>query len=553
MGDIPSNTASITFFLSTDNLKSPDNDKYLAGQSFTIGSNQTFSGSYTIQNFKDIGNYYIYGCLTPSIATPDYSKYCSSMVSLSVLPEKKANLIIESTAPTKKIFSPQEFISFNVNIKNIGTADSSSTFFYIKQVNINDNPTVVQKNIGSIPAGQSSIFTIELNDKLVENDYSFYGQIATFTAESSSQDNISSSLKVLVQDNTPIVFENWDPVIQGVQIVSTPSQQYNVSQLPLELAAVKEDISYEWGVYGIDNIDNSNFKIVPNGNFAEIDWSTQNRYGLFVNIKYKNLEKEISKEIIVENSPDAKLSIKSFSFTDGSTEMIPEFYSGNQMFQIKAEIDHNYQFSIFASYNVKIYHSMDNNLSFTNDELISDSYNQEGLDPGANKSFSFKRFLPEEVGIHYYFICVGLVGQEEYNCSSHSIKINMRPMPNPILKSITVNGKSGEVNLTNVSDANFLITANVVNDGDIATTEDVIINYYRSTDDEYFSPENDELYGSRNVSILEAGESGGWGYTFPKPTTPGTYYYGACVTTAGLDKFRTDNCSPVNPIKVIID
>ena len=88
--------------------------------------------------------------------------------------------------------------------------------------------------------------------------------------------------------------------------------------------------------------------------------------------------------------------------------------------------------------------------------------------------------------------------------------------------------------------ARFTLSATVRNAGDGAA-EATTLRYYRSTDAAI--TKSDREVGTDAVAALAASGTGKESVTLVAPSTPGTYYYGACVDAVTAETDATDNCS----------
>ena len=95
--------------------------------------------------------------------------------------------------------------------------------------------------------------------------------------------------------------------------------------------------------------------------------------------------------------------------------------------------------------------------------------------------------------------------------------------------------------------ATFTLSATVRNAGDgsaAATT----LRYYRSTDATITT--SDTQVSTDEVAGLAASGSSSESVDLTAPSTPGTYYYGACVDTVTDESDTTNNCSSSVPVTV---
>ena len=151
---------------------------------------------------------------------------------------------------------------------------------------------------------------------------------------------------------------------------------------------------------------------------------------------------------------------------------------------------------------------------------------------------------PSTPGTYYYGACVDAVAEESdttNNCSA-SMEVNVletleqtQGSPDLTVGSPTVSNSGPAAGET------FTLSATVRNAGDgesAATT----LRYYRSTDATITT--SDTAQGTDAVGVIAAGAFiTGLGIDLSAPSTPGTYYYGACVDAVAGESDTTNNCS----------
>ena len=156
---------------------------------------------------------------------------------------------------------------------------------------------------------------------------------------------------------------------------------------------------------------------------------------------------------------------------------------------------------------------------------------------------------PSSPGPYYYGACVAAVTDESdttNNCSS-SIAVTVlvtqqqQGVPDLVPVSLSITSNTPE---TGESDYLF---ATVTNTGDVespATT----LRYYRSTDATITT--EDTVVGTDAVRALAAAGSLRRATKVTAPSSPGTYYYGACVDAVTDESDTTNNCSPAVTVTV---
>ena len=86
----------------------------------------------------------------------------------------------------------------------------------------------------------------------------------------------------------------------------------------------------------------------------------------------------------------------------------------------------------------------------------------------------------------------------------------------------------------------FTLSATVTNSGD-AEAAATTLRYYRSTDATITT--SDTGVGTAAVAALAASGTSAASIDLTAPSTPGTYYYGACVDAVSGESDATNNCS----------
>ena len=153
---------------------------------------------------------------------------------------------------------------------------------------------------------------------------------------------------------------------------------------------------------------------------------------------------------------------------------------------------------------------------------------------------------PSTPGTYYYGACVDAVAGESDttdNCSS-SVSITVpEPQSGPNL------GVAASVsNNRPAAGATFTLLATVQNAGNEASAA-TTLRFYASTDATITT--TDTEVGTDAVAALAATGSSRQSLPVSAPSTPGTYYYGACVDAVAGESDTTDNCSSSVRVEVV--
>ena len=141
---------------------------------------------------------------------------------------------------------------------------------------------------------------------------------------------------------------------------------------------------------------------------------------------------------------------------------------------------------------------------------------------------------PSGPGTYYYGACVDAVSSESdttNNCSG-SVQVTVSAAPPPTGPDLRVYA---------ILIANTSLGAGVGNYGDVSSAA-TTLRVYRSTDATITT--SDTEVGTDAIGALSAGgRTSSAAIDFTRPSTPGTYYYGACVDTVSGESDTTNNCS----------
>ena len=156
---------------------------------------------------------------------------------------------------------------------------------------------------------------------------------------------------------------------------------------------------------------------------------------------------------------------------------------------------------------------------------------------------------PAVPGTYYYGACVDAVAGEAdtiNNCSTAVILTVTSP------PDLTVDTPSVSKSLLAPGES-FTLTATVRNQGGGRSTA-ATLRYYRSTD-ATITTSDTEVGTSVALGLLHGANTGmtntdTQNVVLTAPSEPGTYYYGACVSTSGNETLTTNNCS--GSVKVTI-
>ena len=196
-----------------------------------------------------------------------------------------------------------------------------------------------------------------------------------------------------------------------------------------------------------------------------------------------------------------------------------------------------------ASTTLRYYQSTDSTITTGDTEVGTDSV--FGLAASWSGDESISLTAPSSVGTYYYGACVDAVSGETdttNNCSSAvAVTVGAGPAPDLVVDTPTADPSAP------AASARFILSATVRNQGNGSSTL-TTLRYYRSTDSTITT--SDTSVGMDSVSGLAASGSGDESVSLNAPSTPGTYYYGACVDAVSGESDTTNNCSSAVTVTV---
>ena len=189
-----------------------------------------------------------------------------------------------------------------------------------------------------------------------------------------------------------------------------------------------------------------------------------------------------------------------------------------------------------ASTTLRYYRSTDSVITSLDAPFGTNSVS--GLSAAGTSPESVNLTAPSTPGTYYYGACVDAVSNESdttNNCSSAVIvTVGAAPAPDLVVDTPSVSDSAPEAG------ASFTLSATVRNQGS-GSSASTTLRYYRSTDSVITS--SDAPFGTNSVSGLSAAGTSPESVNLTAPSTPGTYYYGACVDAVSNESDTTNNCS----------
>ena len=192
---------------------------------------------------------------------------------------------------------------------------------------------------------------------------------------------------------------------------------------------------------------------------------------------------------------------------------------------------------------LRFYRSTDSNI--TSDDTDVGTVEVAGLDASGSSYESISLTAPSTPDTYYYGACVNSVSGESDTANNCSDAVAVTVLP--LLSDLVVDTPSSSLS-TPMTGQSLTLNVTVRNRGD-GSSDPTTLRFYRSTDSNITSDDTD--VGTVKVVELDASGSSYESISLTAPSTPDTYYYGACVNSVSGESDTANNCSDAVAVTVL--
>ena len=513
---------------------------------------------------SDPGLYYYRTCVAPASGESDTDNNCSTgvLVTVEATQQGSPDLVVEAPSVSKNEIQPGGRFTLFATVRNIGDARAGSAILrYYRSPNSSisagSDTEVGSDTVNSLQPSRTDGESVGVSAPEAPGEYYYGACVVRVTGgESDTGNNCSSGVKVTVVQTThtspdlvvdsPSVSQNEvdaggrftlsarvrnsgdgsspvtilryyrsaDPTITiGDAEVETDRVQYLD---PLETGEESERLTapsipgaYYYGAC-VDPVSD------------ESDTNNNCSSGVKVTVE--------------QTTPEPDLVTESPSASDSGLET-------GESFTLSATVRNNGDGSSSAT-TLRYYLSTDSTITTGDTEVGTDSVDELDVTDTISKSISLT--APSIPGTYYYGACVDSVSDESdnnNNCSSGvtvTVTVPGQNAPDLVVHSPSVYDKvfdPGE---------RFQMSFWVRNQGDVGTTTNATLRYYRSTDSTISTADTELTIRSGLIGVGPIDAAGSSLVTvYLNAHSSGTYYYGACVGTVLVESNTQNNCSAV--------
>ena len=468
---------------------------------------------------------------TATITASAGSASGSAAVTVAVGVASAPDLVVGS--PSVSNSSPDAGASFTLSatVRNQGDGSSAATTLrYYRSINnrITTGDTEVDTDVVSaLSASGTSAESIGLTAPSSPGTYYYGVCVDAVTGESDTSNNCSSAVTVTVGVPPP------EPARPTTVTVSPATHELTALGATVQLSAEVRDqndrvmagatVTWTSSASSVATVDAAGLvRAVGNGT-ATITASAGSASG----------SAAVTVAVGVASAPD--LVVGSPSVSNSSPD-------AGASFTLSATV-RNQGSGPSAATTLRYYRSTDATITTGDTEVGTDAVGTLAASGTSDESIDLT--APSSRGTYYYGACVDAVTGESdtsNNCSSAvTVTVGVASAPDLVVESPSVSDNSP------IAGASFTLSATVRNQGD-GSSAATTLRYYRSTDAAISG--TDTEVGTDAVSALSASATSDESIDLTAPSSPGTYYYGACVDDVTGESDTSNNCSDAVTIAV---
>ena len=570
-GDGAAVATTLRYYRSTDATITSSDTEVGTDTVGELSAGATSPESISLTAPSAAGTYYYGACVDEVTDESDTTNNCSSAVSVTVSappPPPQTNPDLEVQSPSVNDSSLDTGASFTLSatVRNDGDGAAAATtlrYYRSTDATITSADTEVGMDaVGGLAAGATSAESISLTAPSTAGTYYYGACIDEVTDESDTTNNCSSAVSVTVSAPPPPPQTNPDLEVQSPSVNDSSLDTGASFTLSATVrndgdgAAAATTLRYYRSTdatiatsdtsVGTDTVEELSAGATSPESISLTAPSTAGTY------YYGACVDEVTDESDTTNNCSSAVSVTVSAPpppppTNPDLEVQSPSVNNNSLdtgasFTLSATVRNDGDGAAAAT-TLRYYRSTDGTITTSDTSVGTDAVG--GLSAGATSPESISLTAPSTAGTYYYGACVDAVTGESdttNNCSSAVSVTVSAPPPPPAGPDVRVYAVSVVLSPFDTGPGRSVgLSASVGNYGEVSSAA-TTLRYYRSTDATITT--SDTAQGTDAVGGLSAGATiHGLGIDLSAPSTPGTYYYGACVDAVAGESDTTNNCS----------
>ena len=556
-GDGESAATTLRYYRSTDSTVTTADTQVGTEAVGALSASGSSSGSVDLIAPLTAGTYYYGACVAAVTDESDTTNNCSSSVEVTVLETQQqlqGQPDLEVGTPTVSDRAPETGASFTLSapVSNTGDGESAATtlrYYRSTDATVTTADTQVGTDaVGTLAAAGTSSESISLTAPSSPGTYYYGACVAAVTDESDTTDNCSFSVQVMVPQPVYPDLEVGSPSVSdsGPVVGASFTLSLTVSNTGDGESAATTLRYYRSTDATVTTADTSvgtdavGALAAAGSSSGSVDLTAPSTAGTYY---YGACVDAVTAESDTTNNCSSSVTIAVEEESSGRPDLrivgvstgtpLDGVFPGTRI-QFSASV-RNYGDANSDATTLRYYRSTDATISVSDTEVGTDEVS--ALVPSRQVVEGIDLTAPSTAGTYYYGACVDAVTNESdttNNCSGGLTVTVEEREPDLVVGSPTVSDSSP------TSGASFTLSATVRNAGGAASSS-TTLRYYRSTDATITTA--DPSVGTDAVGALAASGTSSESISLPAPSSPGTYYYGACVDTVTDESDTTNNCS----------
>ena len=504
---------------------------------------------------SDPGTYHYGACVDTVTDESDTSNNCSSSVQVTPTPTTFPDLVVDAPAVSESEPDANAPLTLSAKVRNRGDGDArATTLRYYRSADAvitTADAEVATDAVGKLAASGTSDESARLSAPPDPGTYYYGACVDAVTWESDAANNCSAPVPVTV----PVPAGDADLVVDGPPLGDGDAGggEFTVSATVRNrggTAAAATVLVYYHSRDAHISTEDSPFNaapahdvvvpaLAPSGTsnhsaLFQVPWSPgEHYYGACVDaVPGESDTSNNCSAAIVLLQPDLRAdSVSARRWLDKGEE-----------FGLYAVV-RNRGSAASASTRRRYYHSEDAAISTSDTEVANEWVSR--MPPNGRDGWNVHLTAPSDPGIHYYGACVDAVPGEAdttNNCSE-GYRVQVFGKPDLVVRNPSVSESNPE------PDMEFTLSVTVSNQGDADSLSDTTLRYYRSVGTRIST--SDVEVGTSGVGVIRVSRSYQKSLTLNAPSSPGTYFYGACVDAVSDESKKNNNCSSAVRVTVV--
>ena len=565
-GDGGSVATTLRYYRSTDATITTSDTAVGTDAVGVLGASGTSAQSISLAAPATAGAYYYGACVDAVTDESDTTNNCSPSVTIAVEEESSGQpdlriVGIITLTPLDGV-GPGSPIHVSASVRNYGDANSDATTLrYYRSTNA--TISVLDTEVGTdevsalVPSGQVSE-GIDLTAPSPAGTYYYGACVDAVTNESDTTNNCSGSLAITVPEPEPDLVVG-SPTVSDSSPTSGASFTLSATVRNAGGAASSSTtLRYYRSTDATITTSDTSVGTDAVGTLAAAGTSSElisltapssagtYYYGACVDAVTgeSDTTNNCSSSVTVtvpEPEPEPDLVVGSPTVSDSSPET-------GGAFTLSATVSNDGDGAAAAT-TLRYYRSTDATITTSDTSVGTDTVGALAAEGTTTESVDLT--APSRPGTYYYGACVDAVAGEADttdNCSG-SMRVTVRSSETQVqvtsdLETYAIVAYTG-VGLT--PGVSFTLSVSVRNNGS-GSSPSTTLRYYQSTDATVTT--SDTEVGTDDVPALAPSGTSTQSESLNAPSTPGTYYYGACVDTVTDESDTTNNCASAVQVTV---